>query len=225
MNNETVTHTSNGIFEQKLLSCRTIPVFPPPKNPGIAKIILTPLTLLRPETKEIFAETDSSLVGAWTSRNPQQLSRNGVDGSNPGGIDNDIEIIETYPPVLIGIIETYPPCGLNLSQEAGDIRQSTSPGLVRQSQKLDATVDGNFSDNRYLTSIFSKVIGENSLKVPEGISTRAVGWTSRKILYKPRHHNLLIWSSWPLNNWTKAVFSVHHYHNPKAYGWCPLERA
>ena len=60
---------------------------------------------------------------------------------------------------MIGFIGTSPPCGLQLSQEVGNIKQSTSPVWVRQSQILDAVVDGNFSDNQDLTSIFSKVIG------------------------------------------------------------------
>ena len=48
---ETVTCTSNRIFDQKLLSFRTIPVLPPSTKPGIMAIILTPLTLLTPATK------------------------------------------------------------------------------------------------------------------------------------------------------------------------------
>ena len=54
-NLETVTHTSNGNFEQKLLSYRTIPVLPPEMNlgidRGIAPNILAPKTLLTPVTK------------------------------------------------------------------------------------------------------------------------------------------------------------------------------
>ena len=50
-NPETVAHTSNGIFKQKILSCQTIPVFPPTTNPGTAAIMLVPQMLLMPETK------------------------------------------------------------------------------------------------------------------------------------------------------------------------------
>ena len=64
--NETVIHTSNGGFEQKLLSNRTIPVLPLSMNPGIdqgiAPILLAPQTLLMPATKEVVA--DAALVGA-----------------------------------------------------------------------------------------------------------------------------------------------------------------
>ena len=57
---------------------------------------------------------------------------------------------------MIGIIGNTPPCGLNLIQEVDDKYQSTSPGLVRQSQKLDAVVERKFPNNIYLTSILSR---------------------------------------------------------------------
>ena len=60
------------------------------------------------------------------------------------------------------MIGTTPPCVLNLIHEVGNKQQSNYPGLVRQSQKLDAVIDVNFTDNTNLTSIFSKVIGEKS---------------------------------------------------------------
>ena len=53
--NETVTHTSNVNFEQKLLSNRTIPVVALMMNPSIdqiiAPILMAPQTLLMPGTK------------------------------------------------------------------------------------------------------------------------------------------------------------------------------
>ena len=53
--NETVTHTSNGNFGQILLSYRTIPFLPHPKNlgiyQGVATIRLAPQTLMMPTTK------------------------------------------------------------------------------------------------------------------------------------------------------------------------------
>ena len=58
--NETFTHTSNGDFEQKLLSNWTIPVVVPKINPRIdqriAPIVLLPQMLLTPETNEVVAE-------------------------------------------------------------------------------------------------------------------------------------------------------------------------
>ena len=71
-NPETVTHTRNGNFEQKLLSYRTIPVLSPPINPevdqGIVEIKFTPPMILMPVTNEIIA--DAVLGGVWVSRTP-----------------------------------------------------------------------------------------------------------------------------------------------------------
>ena len=177
-NHETVTHNSNGMYEQKLLSFRTILFLSLPTNPGIATVRLTPQMLLTSATKEI--AVDAALGGVWTSKTPWRVSRTGVDGSTSCGIDNYIIIIETSSPDLLRIIGTDPPCGLSLIQEVGDIHQPTYPGLVRQFQKLDATTDGKLSDNRDLTSIFSKVISD---KLSNG---------SRKDLYTRCRMNLTV---------------------------------
>ena len=87
-----ITHTSNIFLEQELLSYRTIPVLPPQKTEIVA-IKLTPQTLLMPTTKEIAADAASG--GGWMSRTTKRVSRTGVDGRNPGGIDNVIVIVET----------------------------------------------------------------------------------------------------------------------------------
>ena len=116
------------------------------------------MTLLKPATKEIFAY--AALGGTRTSRTPRWVSRTSVNGSTPGTIGNAIGIIETSSPALIGIIGTDPPCGLNLRQKVGNIQKFTSPGLVRQSQNLDAVVYGKFSDNCDSTPIFRKLIND-----------------------------------------------------------------
>ena len=108
---------------------------------------------------------DAASGGALVHRNPRQVSRMGLDRITLVKICNDSGIIEPYSPVLIGIFGISPPCGLNASQEVGNKWQSTSPGLVRQSRKLDAVVDGEFPNNINLTSIFSKVIGD---KISDG---------------------------------------------------------
>ena len=58
-NPETVPHTSNEMFEQTLLSYRTITVLPPPTNPIILVIKLTPQTLLTHAAKENTANAKS----------------------------------------------------------------------------------------------------------------------------------------------------------------------
>ena len=45
-----------------------------------------------------------------------------------------------------------------MSQEFGNKRESTSPGLVGQYQKLDAVIDVKLPDDLDLTSIFIKII-------------------------------------------------------------------
>ena len=130
---------------------------------------------MTPATKEIVADADAALGGAWIHRNPRQVNMTRINRSTPGEIGNAIGIVETSSPALIGTIGAFPPCGLNLIQEVGDIRQSTSPGLFRQSQKLDAAVDGKFSNNPDLTYISARYSVTNYPKVPAGISTRALG--------------------------------------------------
>ena len=161
-NPETVTHTSSRKSEQKLLSNRTISVLPLSTNPGIeqeiAPIILAPQTLLTPVTKEVV--TEAALGGAWIHRTTRQVIRTGVNGSTPDDIRNAIGIVEPSSPVLIGIVGTFPPYGINLILGVRDKHQSTSPGLVRKYQKLDPVVDRKLSNDRDLTSTFSKVIGD-----------------------------------------------------------------
>ena len=88
--NETVAHTSNGIFEQKILSNRTIPVVVLKMNPRIGQridtIVVSLQTLLTPTTKKVVA--DAALGGTWVNRTPGRVSRTGVDGSTPGDICN-----------------------------------------------------------------------------------------------------------------------------------------
>ena len=148
-NIEIGNHTSNRNFEQILLSYRITPVLPSPKNPWIdqeiSEIKLTPQTLLTPATKVIV--TDAASGGAWMFSTLRQASRTGVNGRIPWNIGNAIGIVEPSYPVMIGIIGTTPPCGLNIRQEVWNKRQATFPGLVRQSQKLNAVVDRKLTNN------------------------------------------------------------------------------
>ena len=83
-NQNTVTHTSNIIFEQKSLSLWIIEeVFFLPflTNLRISVIVLAPQTLLTPLVKEIFE--DATLVNVWTTRTLRKTIRTGVDSSIP----------------------------------------------------------------------------------------------------------------------------------------------
>ena len=97
--------------------------------------------------------------GAWVNSTPRKVSRTGVDRSTLGDVCNDV-IVESAPsPVLIEIFSTSPPCGLSGSLHVAKKQHSTSPGLCRNTQKLDAVVDINFPNNLNYVSIFNKLIG------------------------------------------------------------------
>ena len=81
------------------------------------------------------------------------------DRSTPGDIRHAVSVVEPPSPVLIGTVSTSSPCGLNASQQVANKRQSNTPNLVGQYQKLDAIVDRKLPDDLNSTSIFSNVIG------------------------------------------------------------------
>ena len=110
-----VTHTSNGNFEQTLLSNRTIPVVVPSMKPRIQQrieqTVVAPQTPLPPETKE--GVTDAALVGVWVNRTLRRVSRTGVNGRNTGDIHHAVSVEHAPYPVLIVVVVTYSPCGIN----------------------------------------------------------------------------------------------------------------
>ena len=88
----------------------------------------------------------------------------GVDGRTPVNVFNAVSIKNSPSPVLIGIVTTYPPCGLRGGLQIAKKQQFTSPVLGRNTQKLDAVVDGNFPNDLDCVSMFSKVIGHKLSK-------------------------------------------------------------
>ena len=200
--------------------------FPPPMNPvidqWIVSIKLTTHTLLTPATKEIIADT--ALVITWMSINLWWVSRNGVDRSTTGDSGNVIGIVETSSPDLIWIIGTASTCGINLSQEVGNIRKSTSPDLVRQCLKLDATVDRKFSNNPDSTSIFSKLIGDKlSDGSSQGLYTRCrMNLMAYCIqILTPQFVDLGLSTIDELNKSSGLSTPATTFRRPV---WCPLER-
>ena len=147
---------------------REISVLPPLTNPSIDATILTPQTLIMPAAKEIFV--DATLGNAWNNRTPRQISRTGVDVS-----------IQIFTPIHSGMIKYYttgssdssgtripignsntntaPPCGLNVSPNIGDIQKSTTPDL-RDSDKIDTSVDGKFTNNLVALPIFTDILSD-----------------------------------------------------------------
>ena len=144
--NETVTHTSNGNFEQKLLSNQTIPVVVPKMSPiidqQISPIVMAPQTILMPATKDVVTDTVSG--SAWVNSTLRKVSRTGVDGSTPGNIRNSIRVKHATSPFLIGIVGTSPTYGLSEILQVVNEHNSISPSWAVQTQKLDAFVDVNF---------------------------------------------------------------------------------
>ena len=98
-----------------------------------------------------------------------------VNGRTPGNISNAIGIVEPSSPVLIEMFGTYSHFGLNMSQEVDYKYKSASPGLVRKTPKTNAVVNRKLSYDWESTSIFSKVIIDKFLTVPDSTSTRDVG--------------------------------------------------
>ena len=160
---------ATGILNQKYWVTRPYLSFPQRWTPGIdediAPIILAPHTLFTPAMKEVIVAASG---GAWVNRNPWWFSRTGINGSTPGNICNAISIVEPPSPVLIKIVGTYPPCGLNVIQQVADKRKSTSQGLVVQTQKLDAVIDGKFPDYFDSVSILRNAIGHKLSHISSG---------------------------------------------------------
>ena len=154
---------------------------PPPTNPMIG---LTPETLLITDVKDIFAETTPG--NAWTNRTPQQIIRTGIDGSIP--ISTPIHSEKSKYPTpdssdingtrgtktRITIGTTAPPCSLNVSLNIDNIRKSATPDLRKSNNWTLPLMD--ISPIIWLCRPFSlRYSVENSLTVPAGISTSAVG--------------------------------------------------
>ena len=107
-------------------------------DPRIVPIVVVPQTLLTPKTKEVVADEERG--GAWVNRTPRQVIRNWVNGSTSGNVCNAVSISHAPYPDPVLIVATSPPYGLSRSLEVVNKRQSTSPGLGGNNQKLDVIV-------------------------------------------------------------------------------------
>ena len=100
-------------------------------------------------------------------------------------------------PVLIGGIGVLRNRGHSGSLEILNKWQSTSPSVSKNTQKFNASVDGNLADDGYSMSILARYWVKNCLTVSAPTSICAVGWTSRVTPSEPRHQIPLILVSWP----------------------------
>ena len=151
------------------MSCLTIEevsVLPPPTNPRISVIRMTPQMLLTPAVKEIF--TEATLGNAWTNRTPQCIIRTGVDRSIPFSTPINCGMRKYFTPassdssrtrIPIVTIDatTDSPCGLNISPKIGDIRQYATPYL-RYSNKFYTSIHGKLTNNLVAPPIFTDVL-------------------------------------------------------------------
>ena len=115
--------------------------------------------------------------------NPRRISRTGVDGTtsfhsvisenstpdlndNIGTRINGINVTTTPSPIGISETSADPPTGGIWSPSIGNIRQSTSPNLIK-SDELNASVDGRFSNNPIappvLAELFSDKLSNSSI--------------------------------------------------------------
>ena len=168
---DTVTHTSNRILDQNLLSFRNIgevSVLPPMMNLSISVIILNPQTLMTPMMQEIFADTTSGNV--WKNRTLRRIIRTGIDGSFPISTPIHSGIRKTYSQassestgtrISIGtsITITAPPDESIWISGVGNKRKSATPNLG-DSNKLDSSIDGNFANNFVVPPIFTDAVSD-----------------------------------------------------------------
>ena len=127
---DTVTHTSNVIMDQKLLSCRSIREFsvsPPPTKSRISAIELAPQTLLMPVVQEIFSDMVSG--NAWTNRIPLWISRAGIDGPIPIPLQFTAELAKLPPKVPVTVLEPGFPLELAASLMPHPMKKSGTLGL------------------------------------------------------------------------------------------------
>ena len=146
----------------------------------IAVIIMTPQTLLMPAIKKIIVGATSG--NAWTDRTPRRISRAGIDVSIPisapihsGRIKYSTPYYSdssgTRVPIGNSGISTATPCGINMIPKIGDIWQSSTPD-IRDSDKLDTSIDVNFTNDLVELPNFTVVLSDNSPTVLSRISVR-----------------------------------------------------
>ena len=106
----------------------------------------------------------------WTGRTPLRISSTGVDRSTPISTQIHSGIRKNYTPassdstgtrIPIGIsgTSTFPLAGYIWSPWIRNKRQSASPTIIK-SNKLDAAIDGKFTNNPVALPIFTKVFSD-----------------------------------------------------------------
>ena len=105
----------------------------------------TPHTLDAPMTKEVI--TDAARSSAWVNRTPRHEIRKDRDGTTPGDFDIAVRSTRHNSLVLIGGISVYPAGGNSGILQVLNKLKSTSPDKIRDTQKLDTSVDRNLPND------------------------------------------------------------------------------
>ena len=105
----------------------------------------------------------------WTNRNPRWINKNGIDESIPISTSIHSGMRKSSTPDYsdsngtrgngnrIPIGTTDPTCGINVSPNIVNTRQSTTPNL-RKSNKLDTSIDWQFTNNMVVPPIFTELL-------------------------------------------------------------------
>ena len=96
---------------------------------------------------------------AQVLQTPGRVIRTGRDGTIPGDFDVDVRSPRDNGPVLVGGIGVPLTMGHSGSLGITNKRQSTYSSVSRNTQKFDASVDGNLADDGDSMSIFRKLLG------------------------------------------------------------------
>ena len=115
------------------------------------------LTITVPKTKEVI--TDGAHSNAQVIQTPMHVSRMGRYVTTSGDIPHAVSYSQANSPVLVGGIGVYPSSGHSGILQVFNKRQSNIYDRIRDTQKLDTSVDGNLRNDQDSGSIFRKVIG------------------------------------------------------------------
>ena len=123
------------------------------------------LDLATPHTMEVI--TDAACSNMWVLHTPGHVSRIGRESTTPGDCDVAVRSPRGNSPVFIRGIGVSPTRECSASLDVLNKQKSISPSVSRNTQKFDASVDGNLADDGDSTSIFSKVLGR---ELPDSLS-------------------------------------------------------
>ena len=156
-----VTDTSNGYLQQKLLSNWTLLIITTTINPRIDNRVAPceayPHKIATPQTMKII--TDTACSSARVLRTPRRIRWTGRDVPTPSNCEIGVRSPRANYQVLIGFIDVSPASGHSGILWVFNKQQSTVSDEIKDTQKLDTSVDRNLAYDGDYASILRKVIG------------------------------------------------------------------